>query len=209
MKNKRISCIHGIAVVLLFTFCMASAASADTATHAIKVTVDGVLETLKDKKLSLPANKEKRRAKIRGLIRDRFDFEEMARRTLATHWGKRTAQEKEDFISVFSDLLEYSYIGKIEGYTNEKVTYDKEQVKGKGKYALVKTSIVTSSVSIPIDYKLIMKKKTWLVYDVVIEGVSFISTYRSQYNKIITSESFASLMKKMKEKLVEEKKKLT
>ena len=209
MKNKRISCIHGIAVVLLFTFFMASAASADTATNAIKETVDGVLETLKDKNLSLPANKEKRRAKIRGLIRARFDFEEMARRTLATHWGKRTVQEKEDFISVFSDLLEYSYIGKIEGYTNEKVTYEKEQVKGKGKYALVKTSIVTSSVSIPIDYKLIMKKNTWLVYDVVIEGVSFISTYRSQYNKIITSESFASLIKKMKEKLNEEKKRLT
>ena len=163
---------------------------------------------LKDKNLSLPANKEKRRTKIRGLIRARFDFEEMAKRTLATHWKKRSAQEKEEFISVFSDLLEYSYIGKIEGYTNEKVTYDKEKIKGGGKYALVKTSIVTSSVSIPIDYKLLMKNKAWHVYDVVIEGVSFISTYRSQYNKIITSESFASLIKKMKEKLNEEKKKL-
>ena len=86
--------------------------------------------------------------------------------------------------------------------------HDKEEIKNK-KYGLVKTSIVTPKVSIPIDYKLLLKNNTWRVYDVVIEGVSFISTYRSQYNKIITSESFASLIKKMKEKLDEEKKKLT
>jgi phospholipid transport system substrate-binding protein len=100
-----------------------------------------------------------------------------------------------------------SYIGKIETYTNEKVTYDKEILKGKGKYGMVKTQIITANVNIPIDYKLIKKSK-WVVYDVVIEGVSFVSTYRSQYNKIITGESYASLIKQMKQKLDKENKKI-
>lgn len=167
-----------------------------------------IIDSLKDKNLSLPSNKEKRRTRIRALIRDRFDFEEMAKRSLATHWNQRTPREKEEFVSIFSELLEASYIGKIESYTNEKITYDKETIKEDNKYAAVNTSIVTPNVTIPIEYKVILKNNKWWVYDVVIESVSFISTYRSQYNKIITGESYAKLIQKMKDKLNEEEKKL-
>ena len=132
----------------------------------------------------------------------------MSKRILATHWKDRSKEEKDEFISVFSDLLMGSYIGKIESYTNEKVTYDKEILKGGGKYGMVNTQIITTNVNIPIDYKLIQKSNKWVVYDVVIEGVSFVSTYRSQYNKIITGESYASLIKQMKQKLDEENKKV-
>jgi phospholipid transport system substrate-binding protein len=180
-------------------FAGAVAASAPAA--AIQLTVDSVLEVLRDKDLSHPDKKQERRKKIRIVIRDRFDYEEMAKRSLARHWQKRTPEEKKEFIAIYSDLLESSYIGKIETYTDERVTYDKEVVKGKGKYGIVNTTIITKSVDIPIDYKVIHKNGKWWVYDVVIEGVSFISTYRSQYNKIIVKESYAKLIKRMKSKL--------
>lgn len=207
MRKRRITFLIIVACIV-FCFSVAGASLPNTPSTAIKTTVDGVLDTLKDKNLSLPSNKEKRRSKIREMIKDRFDFEEMAKRSLATHWSQRTPKEKEEFVSIFSDLLIDSYIGKIESYTNEKITYNKENVKEDGKYASVDTSIITQNVTIPIEYKVMLKNNKWWVYDVVIEGVSFITTYRSQYNKIITGESYAKLIQKMKDKLNEEDKRL-
>ena len=206
MKKKILiyACLVSTLIVFLSAF---SIAAVETPKQAIQTTIDSILDTLRDKTLSQPANKAKRRTAIENLIRNRFDFTEMSKRILATHWKDRSKEEKDEFISVFSELLMGSYIGKIETYTNEKVTYDKEILKGKGKYGMVKTQIITTNVNIPIDYKLIKKSK-WVVYDVVIEGVSFVSTYRSQYNKIITGESYASLIKQMKQKLNEDNKKV-
>ena len=207
MKKKVL--INSCLISILFIFFSAfSIAAVETPKQAIQTTIDSILETLRDKTLAKPANKMKRRTAIKNLIQDRFDFTEMAKRVLATHWKNRSKEERDEFISVFSDLLMGSYIGKIESYTNEKVTYDKEILKGGGKYGMVKTQIITANVNIPIDYKLIKKSTKWVVYDVVIEGVSFVSTYRSQYNKIITGESYASLIKQMKQKLDEENKKI-
>ncbi len=189
-------------IVVTFILSLFTAVTAVNApTNAVKSTIDAVLETLKDKELSHPDKKQERRNRIRGFVRNRFDFEEMAKRSLARHWKKRTPEEKKEFVSIFSDLLEASYIGKIEAYTDEKVTYDKEVLKGNSKYGTVGTTIITKSVNIPIDYKVIFKDGKWWVYDVVVEGVSFVSTYRSQYNKIILKESYAQLIQKMKNKL--------
>lgn len=185
---------------------MASATTAaDGPLGAIEATVDSVLGTMRDKSLSQPEKKDERRDQISAAIRKRFDFEEMSKRSLAKHWKEITDDERAEFVKIFSDLLEASYISKIEAYTNEEVTYNKETIKGDGKYGLVKTMIITKSVEIPIDYKLISRNGEWWVYDVIIEGVSFISTYRSQYNRIIIRESFASLLESMKTKLEEVK----
>jgi len=170
---------------------------------AIKSTIESILNILRDKNLSLPDKKAERRDKMRALIRDRFNFQEMGRRILARHWKKRTSEEQKEFVSVFSELLEASYISKIEAYTDEKVTYDKESIKSGGKYAMVSTTIATKKVDIPIDYKVKLRDSKWWIYDVVIEGVSFVSTYRSQYGKILKQESFAKLIQKMKNKLKE------
>ncbi|RJQ13335.1 MAG: ABC transporter substrate-binding protein [Nitrospiraceae bacterium] len=170
-------------------------------TEAIKSTVDAVIETLKDKGLS--GKKQERREKITALIKNRFDFEEMSRRSLATHWPKRTPEEKKEFTGIFSELLIESYIGKIESYTDEKITYDKESFREDGKTGVVDTTIVTKNVKIPIEYRVLLKGDKWWVYDVVIEGVSFISTYRSQYNQIIVRESYEGLVRKMKSKVEE------
>ena len=170
---------------------------------AVKSTIESILNALKDKNLSMPDKKVERRDKMRALIRDRFNFQEMGRRILARHWKKRTSEEQKEFVSVFSELLEASYISKIEAYTDEKVTYDKESIKSGGKYAMVSTTIATKKVDIPIDYKVKLRDSKWWIYDVVIEGVSFVSTYRSQYGKILKQESFAKLIQKMKNKLKE------
>ncbi len=204
MKKIRSSVfIYIISCYILVLFGTSIAAESPKA--AISSTIDSILETLRDKTLAIASKKEERRDKIKTLLKNRFDFKEMARRSLAKHWKKISAGEKKEFVSIFSDLLELSYIGKIEAYTDEKVTYDKEVVKGKGKYAMVSTTIVTKSVNIPINYKVRNKEGKWWIYDVVIEGVSFVSTYRSQYNKIIIKESFARLVEAMKRKLEETK----
>jgi phospholipid transport system substrate-binding protein len=193
-------------IIIVFIACFGTAAiisAAGTPTSAIQSTVDAVLDTMRDSTLKLPDKKQERRDRIRALIRDRFDFKEMSKRSLAKHWKKRTPEEKKEFIRVFSELLESSYIGRIEEYTDEKILYNKETIKGKGKYGIVNTAILAKSVDIPIDYKVINKNNKWWVYDVVIEGVSFISTYRSQYNKIIIKKSYSQLIKDMTSKLNE------
>ncbi|MBI4848860.1 MAG: ABC transporter substrate-binding protein [Nitrospirae bacterium] len=199
-----------IIVLLLVTFTAfsilsfrTSALAVNTPTEAVKSTVDAVIDTLKDRGLSAPDKKQERRSRIKALISDRFDFEEMSQRSLARHWSERSPEEKKEFVNLFSELLRSSYIGKIESYTDEKITYGKETLKGDGKYAGVDTTIVTKNVNIPIEYRLMLKEDKWWVYDVVIEGVSFISTYRSQYNQIIVNESYSGLLKKMKSKLDE------
>ncbi len=191
--------------VIIFSAMFALNIAASTAGHspigAMQSTIDSVLNVMRDKSFSQPERKEERRERISAEIRDRFHFEEMSKRSLAKHWKGRTPEERTEFVKVFSELLEASYISKIEAYTDEKVSYNKETIKSKGKYSIVNTTIVTKSVEIPIDYKLISKDGKWWVYDVIIEGVSFVSTYRSQYNRIIIKESFAALLDSMKNKL--------
>jgi len=201
MKTKKTFILHIIFIYAITIASFAGAASAPT--EELKASIDFILEILRDKNLAQPDKKMERRSRISVLIRDRFDFQEMAKRSLAANWKTRSSEEQKEFVEIFSDLLQSSYIGKIEGYTDEKITYDKEVLKKEGKYGVVSTTIITKDVNIPIDYKLILKNDKWWVYDVVVEGVSFISTYRSQYDKVIKKESYAKLIEKMKTKLDE------
>jgi phospholipid transport system substrate-binding protein len=195
--------IPGLLCVGLLLVSFSGAFAAESPKEAIQTTVDTIISTLKEGGQS--ARKKEKRAKIQTLVRSRFDFDEMAKRTLARHWEKRTPAEKKEFTSIFSDLLVYSYLGKVEGYTDEKITYEKGKSDDGDDYATVDTLIITKNVNIPIQYKVMLKNSRWWVYDVVIEGVSMVSTYRTQYNKIILGESYEELIKKMKSKLVEVK----
>ena len=122
-------------------------------------------------------------------------------RTLATNWKKATDAEKEEFTGLFKQLIQNSYVGKLEAYTNETVDYPGEKVQGRK--AVVETMIKTASADIPVNYRLYSKDGYWLVYDVIIEGVSLISNYRSSYQTIVKDEGFDGLMAKMKEKIKE------
>ncbi|MBI4256350.1 MAG: ABC transporter substrate-binding protein, partial [Candidatus Rokubacteria bacterium] len=135
----------------------------------------------------------------RRIANDIFDFSETAKRSLARHWQSRTPAEREEFVQLFGDLLERSYISKIELYGGEKIGYIGESMDGD--LATVRTRIVTRHGSeIPIDYKMHHLGSRWLVYDVTIEGVSLVANYRTQFNKIIQTSSYAELVKRMKTK---------
>jgi phospholipid transport system substrate-binding protein len=124
----------------------------------------------------------------------------MAKRSLATHWRDRTQKEREEFVNLFADLLEQSYHKKLESYTDQEIIYAKEQIEDK--FGLVATKIVSQkeNLDIPIDYKLMRQDGQWRVYDVVIEGVSLVSNYRGQFNRIIQTSSYAELIRKMRVK---------
>jgi phospholipid transport system substrate-binding protein len=201
--NKKEARIFIYVITCLTLIFLSTASASGAAKAAIESTVNAVIDVMRDKALSGTARAEERRTRISALIRERFDFVEMSKRSLARHWKKRSAEEKSEFVSLFSKLLEGSYIRKIEKYTDEEITYDKEVIKRQGKYGIVATTVITKKADIPIDYKVRLKGSEWLVYDVIIEGVSFISTYRSQYNSTIKKESYEGLINKMKLKLDE------
>lgn len=188
---------------ILFFSALPRGTFAGEPTVEVRQTVDAVLEALKDKELRRPEKKDQRRAQLRRIVDGRFDFDEMAKRSLALHWNKRTPEEKKEFVSLYTDLLENTYIKKIERYEDEKVVYAGE--KTEGAYASVKTGIITGKeVEIPIEYRLFMKDGKWEVYDVVIEGVSLVNNYRNQFNNIIRANSYEELIKRLKSKALRE-----
>ncbi len=171
-----------------------------TPTDDVKGTIDRVIKIVTDPGLKPQAKTKERRAEIRKTVGERFNFGEMARRSLATHWRELTPAEQENFTDVFTDLLEKSYVDTIENFSDEKILYLGEQIDGDT--ATVKTKVVTKKgVEIPIDYRLLSRNGKWEVYDVVIEGVSLINNYRVQFNKIIRSKSYPELVRLMKVKL--------
>ena len=169
-----------------------------SAIDAVRSSVDGILDILKK---GDTMDKAARRSAMEVIIDERFDFRAMSQRTLATNWKKASDAEKQEFTDLFSQLIQSSYVGKLEAYTNEKVEYVAE--KAKGRKAVVETLIKTASADIPLNYKLYSKDGDWLVYDVIIEGVSLISNYRSSYQTIVKKEGFDGLMAKMKAKIKE------
>jgi len=143
-----------------------------------------------------------RRADIRRVARGLFDFDEMARLTLARHWKDRSPQEQEEFVRLFTDLLGRSYLTTIENYAGERITFLGESVTGP--YAQVRSRITTARrMEISIEYRLLERGARWAVYDVVLDGVSLVSNYRSQFNTIIRTSSFADLLVKLRSNQIE------
>jgi len=180
---------------LLSLTLLAPAAWAGAPTDQLKSRVDEVIRMLEDP--GLKDQPAERRERVRKIAEEIFDYPDTARRSLGPHWTARTPQEKEEFTRLFSDLLDRSYVSKIDLYQGEKVKYVGETVTGPE--AVVKTTIATKSgTEIPIDYRMHLKDAQWRVYDVIIEGVSLVSNYRTQFNKIVQTESYDSLVQKLK-----------
>ncbi len=172
--------------------------AASSPTEAVKETIDQVLSMLGDQDLKAPGREAERRKKLEVIIGKRFDYEEMAKRTLAATWKKLSAEKQEEFVSLFQQFLSQSYAGNIDGYSGEQVEYLKERLKGD--FAEVQTKVVSSKVQIPLDYRLLKKNERWGVYDVIIDGVSLTKNYRGQFSRIIKSSSFEGLLEKLRSK---------
>ena len=181
--------------LLLATVLAVPPASAGAPTDQLRAQVDRVLKLMDD-----PALKDKpkdKRVAVRKVAEDIFDFGETARRSLGRHWADRTEAERDEFVKLFGDLLERSYISKIELYGGEKINYVSDKIEGD--QASVMSKLLTKTgTDVPIEYRMLKKGERWLVYDVIIEGVSLVSYYRTQFNKIIQTSSYAELVKKMK-----------
>jgi phospholipid transport system substrate-binding protein len=146
----------------------------------------------------------RRRAQIRAIADELFDFEEVSRRALSVHWAARTATERSEFIGLFTDLLERAYIGRIESYAGEKIVYPSEKIDGD--FAVVRSRIIPTKrradsrvTETGLEYRFLKKDGRWKVYDVVIDGVSFVSTYRSQFDRIIKASSYSALVDRMRD----------
>jgi phospholipid transport system substrate-binding protein len=177
----------------------ASVAAALTPTETVKSRVDEALQSLSQTANPSAGASERRRADIRRAADTLFDFPDMSRRALARHWTDRTPAEREEFTRLFTDLIARTYIGKIDRYAGESIAYVGERVDGEE--ASVRSRVVTAKGSqIPVEYRLHRVNDEWTAYDVLIENVSLVGTYRSQFDRIIKAESFANLLRRLREK---------
>ena len=166
-------------------------------TEEVKKTVDEVVKIVSDKEMK--KNDQKRRQALKKSISKIFDYSEMAKRSLGKHWNPLSAAERKQFTELFASLLENSYAGKIESYNNERIVYLKETIDSD--HAEVKSKVVTTKRDeFTLDYRMINQDGKWMVYDVVIEGVSLVSNYRTQFNKIIAADGYPVLVKKLQTK---------
>jgi phospholipid transport system substrate-binding protein len=188
--------IISAAVFLIFLVMVPIAGQAGAPMDTAKAGVDKVVAVAGDMGLALEARKEK----IRELIGEFFDFDVLSRLTLGRHWKKFKPEQQKAFVSLYQTLLENVYIDRIIAYTDEKVVFEKEIMHSKKK-AEVTSNIVTSSNKIPINYRMVIRGKEWKVYDVVIEGVSMVSNYRSQFNEILAKESPDQLIETLRERV--------
>ena len=185
-------------LVFALVVAVAGPALAGVPTDQLKQHVDEVIKALSDP--SLQGKPAPRRAAVRKISEDIFDYPETARRALGQHWNGRTPDEQREFVQLFADLLDRAYFSKIDRYQGEKVRYGAETINGDE--AMVKTTIMTRAggSEVPVDYRMRQAGGRWLVYDVNIEGVSLVSNYRTQFNKIVQTESYAALVQKLRAK---------
>jgi phospholipid transport system substrate-binding protein len=177
----------------------ATVAAALTPTETVKSRVDEALQSLSQTANPTAEASERRRADIRRAADTLFDFPDMSRRALGRHWTDRTPAEREEFTRLFTDLIARTYIGKIDRYAGESIAYVGERVDGEE--ASVRSRVVTAKGSqIPVEYRLHRVNDEWTAYDVLIENVSLVGTYRSQFDRIIKAESFANLLRRLREK---------
>ena len=178
---------------------LGGAVEAGVPTDQLRTATDRVLKVLQDPGLKQPAKVDARRQQIRAIADEIFDWQETGKRALARHWEGRSANERQEFSALFANLVERSYISKIEQYSGERIVYAAETVDGD--VATVRTKLITkSNTEIPIDYRMQKDGDRWRAYDVVIEGVSLVSNYRTQFNRIIQQSGYGELVHKLKAK---------
>jgi phospholipid transport system substrate-binding protein len=197
LRSKSISTLAGC--LLLAVSLIPGHANAGLPTEQIKTTVEIALVVLKDPKLKPAARLKERRDQLKQILFARFDFGEMAKRSLGANWRRRTPQEQEEFVRLFTDVLERAYAAIIESYTDEQIVYLNERVDGA--FADVNSKITTSKgEEYSISYKAHFVGNEWKVYDVVAENVSLVNNYRSQFTRVISKASYEELVRRLKDK---------
>jgi len=174
----------------------------ESPTEVVRSTLTNVFRILEDETLKDPAKLVPRRHMLEEVIASHFDYAEMSKRALAAHWNPLTTGEQTEFVELFKSFLSDRYAEKIEGYSGQHILYLSERIEGI--YAEVRTKLRSSKVEIPMDYRLHMRDGTWHAYDLIVDGVSLVKNYRSQFEKIIRSSSYQELVRRLRERTVGE-----
>ena len=185
--------------VLAMCFGLPRVARAGEPLDLVRTAVDKAVQILKDPKLQSQDKKRERIERLREALNPIFDYEEMAKRALGSHWRRRTPAEQEEFVKLFRDFLEKIYSDKVDLYGGEKVRFGREMIDKD--FAQVESTIITpKGEEIAVVYKLRQVNGQWKVYDVVVENISIVNNYRSQFDRVISSSSYEELVKRLQEK---------
>jgi phospholipid transport system substrate-binding protein len=179
---------------LLFASSLPAAAKV-TPSDRVKETVNSVLEVLQDPELDA----DQRRGQVRDIVRRRFDYESMSQVILATNWRKATRQQREQFITLFRELLEQTYFSAMDSYNDQKVRMGRERQKGR--LAEVQTFITSASKEVPVSYKLRLRNDDWYAYDVSVDGVSLVSNYRTSFRNLVKQKGMEGLLAELASKV--------
>ncbi len=189
-----------VSLFLLYFYLFPSSLNAGPPTDQIRATVDKVIAILKDPHLKSEERKEERLSQLKQVIYRRFDFSEMAKRSLGSQWRRITPAERREFTRLFTNLLERTYVNQIQAFNDEQIVFIRE--RRDGRYAEVESSITSGKGrKLSINYKSFLVNGEWKIYDVVAENISMVNNYRSQFNRIITKSSYEELIRKIKQKL--------
>lgn len=183
------------AFILTFPFYV----HAGTPLETIQRSVNNLLATLRDPSLQGEAGKNAKRKKIEFIADSIFDYIELSKLTLSRNWNKLVPNQQKEFVKLYRAVLEKAYVDKILSYKNEKVLFKKES-KLSEKKVEVQSEIVTQSKTIPIHYRMLLKNNEWKVYDVIIEGISLVKNYRTQFKSILSKKPPEGLLEIMRKK---------
>jgi phospholipid transport system substrate-binding protein len=181
----------------MLSFASLTRAHAGAPLDLVRTTVDRAIQILKDPELNSPDKKQERVDRLREALAAIFDYEEMAKRALGPHWRQRTPAEQEEFVKPFRDFLEKVYSDKINLYSGEKVRFGREVIDIE--FAQVESKIIQlKGEEIAVVYKLRQVNGQWKVYDAIIENISIVNNYRSQFDRVISSSSYEELVKRLR-----------
>jgi phospholipid transport system substrate-binding protein len=196
MRSVRIIGV-GIFCISALLLALVSPALAGAPTDTLREYTEAVQKVLDDPALKAEDRRHERRAAVRKLASEAFDVQETARRALGPHWQQRTPAEREEFVQLFADLLEQTYISKIDLYGGERLKFTDERVDGDS--AVVRAKVLTRhGTEVPVEGRMHRRADRWLIYDVTIENISLIANYRAQFDRIIRTSSYADLVKRLR-----------
>jgi phospholipid transport system substrate-binding protein len=185
-----------ISLIVVLVLSAATYSWAGPPTDQVRAYTDQVVKVLQSPALTLP----ERRAAIGHIASEAFDVSETAQRALGVHWQQRTPAEREEFVKLFANLLEQTYISRIDQYGGERIAYLGEQIDGDR--AIVRARIMTKNgTEVPVESRLLLKDNRWLIYDILIANMSLISSYRAQFDRVIRTASYEDLVKRLQSRI--------
>jgi len=189
-----------IGLILLVLALLPARVHADSALDTIKARVNQALAVLRDPALKSDAAKEVKIKRLKQIFDSTFDYVELSRNTLSRHWDKLKPEQQKEFTQLYKTLLENFYTGTILSYKDQEVVFGKERALGENRVE-VDTKLISGSTETPINFRMISKGGEWRVYDFVVENISVVSNYRSQFARILTKDTPESMLERLRKQV--------